>query len=262
MDEQVVRLGRRHFFRVVAAAAAMIPLAVANPAHARRHRPPRRPKCLLPGTAVLTDRGPVGVECLHIGDRVLTESGAFKPIKGIGRRVFTKRSSDRWDENVAPVRIARSAISTGVPARDLYVSPEHALFIDGYLIAAQCLINGVSITQDVSARDALEYIHLEFERHEVFYAEGAAIESLQVIDAHQAAGGFAQYERDGSLAGAMAPYAPRLGYFGGRQEAIALARLAVYPWIDVRDRIQVVHDRLAVRANLLHAVSAKTALAG
>ena len=49
----------------------------------------------------------------------------------------------------------------------------------------------------------------------------------------------------------MAPYAPLLGYFGGRQDVVALARLAVYRWVDVRDRIQIVYDRLAKRAQAM-----------
>jgi Hint domain len=218
--------------------------------------PPGGPNCLLPGAKILTDRGQVVVECLHLGDQVLTDSGTFKPIKAIGRNLFTKRSSDRWDESIAPVRVAQSAISPGVPARDLYLSPEHALFIEGYLIAVKNLVDGLTITQDVSACDVIEYIHLVFNRHEVFYAEGAAVESLLVSGVSETADRFAQI--DGSITSPMVSYAPLLGYFGGRQEAIALARLAVYPWIDVRDRVQVVYDRLAARAQLLHAHASDT----
>ena len=272
MSQQPIQRGRRQFFRVVAAAVAMIPVVAANQARAGhwgppfdRPRPWPRHRCLLPGTAILTDRGPVVVERLQIGNLVLMESGVFKPIKGIGRNALTKGSSSRWDESVGPVRITQSAISANVPARDLYLSPEHALFIDGYLIPVKYLINGLTITQDVSAFDVVEYNHIEFEQHEVFYAEGTAVESLRTIDVRQTAGRFAQYERDergGSVTGAMQPYAPQLGYCGGRQEAVALARLAIHPWIDVRDHIQVVFDRLVARAKLLPAGAAETALAG
>jgi hypothetical protein len=203
------------------------------------------------------------IERLRVGDLVVTEAGALEPIKGVGRNVLTKQTGTSWDESEAPVRVAQSAISAGVPARDLCLSPDHALFIDGYLIPVKYLVNGVTITQDVSALDLVEYIHLEFERHEIFYAEGTAIESLLVNDAHQITGDFAEYDRDESccIAGAMTPYAPLLGYFGGRQEAVALARFAVYPWIDVRDRIQVFHDRLAARAKVMQASATNTALA-
>lgn len=191
---------------------------------------------------------------------MVTGTGAFTPVRGIGRSAFAREPEKRWDESVAPVRVAQSAISPGVPARDLYLSPEHALFLDGFLIPVKYLINGLTITQDVTARDVVEYFHIEFDAHEVFYAEGAAVESLRVIDAGQVASEFAQYQREGSGGGSMAPYAPVLGYNGGRQETVALARLAVYPWVDVRDRIQIVSDRLAERARLMQA-TAVTALA-
>lgn len=258
---------RRHFLRVIAAAAATMPLltfqahAHHRPGHPRpRPRPRPRHHCLLIGNAVLTDRGPVAVERLRIGDLVLTETGAFKPVRGIGRSAFVREPEERWEESVAPVRIAQSAISPGVPARDLYLSPEHALFLDGFLIPVKYLINGLTITQDVTARDVVDYFHIEFDQHEVFFAEGAAVESLRVIDVGQVAGEFAQYDREGSGGGSMAPYAPVLGYNGGRQEAVALARLAVYPWIDVRDHIQIVCDRLAERARLMQSTGV-TALA-
>jgi hypothetical protein len=235
----------------MAAATAAVPLLTYQ-AHAH-HRPghPRPRHCLLIGTAVLTDRGLVAVEQLRIGDRVLTETGAFRPVRGIGRSAFAREPEERWDESIAPVRIAQSAIGPGIPARDLYLSPEHAVFLDGFLIPVKYLINGVTITQDVTARDVVEYFHIEFDAHEVFYAEGAAVESLRVIDVGQLVGEFAQYQREGSGGGSMAPYAPVLGYNGGRQEVLALARLAVYPWIDVRDHIQIVADRLAARAKLM-----------
>jgi Hint domain len=252
---------RRHFFRVAAAAGAMIPLSlmIAKETNAKvygdpqRHHPPMpATKCLLSGTRVLTAGGDIAVEHLQVGDLVLTASGAFKPIKGIGSNVFRKDDPNaQWSERISPVRIARSSISAGVPARDLYLSPDHALFIDGHLIPVKNLVNGLSITQEATLLfHEVEYFHLAFEQHEVFYAEGTAVESLLVGGVRGAAELFDQY--DGAAIGPMVPYAPLLGYFGGRQEAIAFARLSVYPWIDVRDRIQVEYERLAQRAQMLY----------
>src|SRR6202012_4719209 len=58
-----------------------------------------------------------------------------------------------------------------------YVSPEHAMFIDGMLIPAGCLVNGVSILK-VAGIEEVEYFHLEFDRHVVIFAEGAPAESF------------------------------------------------------------------------------------
>jgi hypothetical protein len=208
----------------------------------------------LRGTAILTDRGPIAIERLEIGDLVLTNSGAFKKIIGIGRNTFGTNLRGQWDANIAPVCIARSAISDGVPEKDLYLSPHHAVFIDGYLIPARYLVNDLSIVQGVPpGLDAVEYFHVECEQHEAIYAEGAAVESLRLTQGRETYRTFTQYRRDGSCRAdaAMAPCAPLLGYNGRRQEGAALARLAIYPWFDVRDRIQIIHDRLTARAEIL-----------
>jgi hypothetical protein len=49
----------------------------------------------------------------------------------------------------------------------------------------------------------------------------------------------------------MTPYAPLVGYGGGRSDLKALLRLAVSPFVDVRDPIQVAYSRIAARAEEL-----------
>ncbi len=78
-------------------------------------------------------------------------------------------------DSVRPVRIAAHAFADGLPHRDLLVSPEHALFVDGVLIPAHRLLNHSSVTQDAPA--AAEYFHVELDRHEVLLAEGLPAES-------------------------------------------------------------------------------------
>jgi hypothetical protein len=63
-----------------------------------------------------------------------------------------------------------------VPIRDLDISPGHALLLDGVLIKADRLLNGISIRQ-LEAVDSLEYIHLELDTHDTILAEGAAAET-------------------------------------------------------------------------------------
>ena len=38
-----------------------------------------------------------------------------------------------WTDDVAPIKICRSALAPNVPHRDLYLSPGHALYLDGVL---------------------------------------------------------------------------------------------------------------------------------
>ena len=120
----------------------------------------------LPGTV-----GETAIEALRIGDRVLTVSGAMRPIRWIGQRHYSGSvAAGNWD--VLPVRICKVALGAGVPWRDLWVSPEHAMWFDGVLIPARALTNGSTIFQEESV-DEVTYLHIEFETHDVIYAEGA-----------------------------------------------------------------------------------------
>jgi hypothetical protein len=132
--------------------------------------------CYCRGTRIRTPRGEIAVEALRIGDRVVTVAGAVLPIKWIGRRSYRD-----WlavgNPEVQPIRFKAGSIADRVPARDLYVSPENAMFLDGVLVPARHLVNGVSILK-VEGMEAVEYFHFEFDRHALIYAEGAAAESF------------------------------------------------------------------------------------
>ncbi len=62
------------------------------------------------------------------------------------------------------------------PARNLRVSPEHALLWDGALIPARLLVNGRTILHD-RACDRVAYYHVELDAHDVLLAEGLPAES-------------------------------------------------------------------------------------
>nr|WP_245215542.1 Hint domain-containing protein [Pararoseomonas baculiformis] len=133
--------------------------------------------CFALGTRVLTARGEVPVEALSAGDLVATFSGqgaALKPVAWIGRRrVDVARHPE--PHRVRPIRIRAGALAEGVPHRDLVVSPEHALFLDGALVHAKTLVNGATILQE--AWDAVTYLHIDLGCHDVVLAEGALAES-------------------------------------------------------------------------------------
>ena len=133
--------------------------------------------CFLKGTRLQTPEGEVAVEDLQIGDLVSTSSGQAKAIKWIGRRSYVTRfvTSDNR-RNVLPIRIAQGALGENVPHRDLFVSPEHAMCLEGALIPARHLVNGRSIAYFESL-ETIEYYHIELPRHDVLIAEGAATES-------------------------------------------------------------------------------------
>jgi hypothetical protein len=118
------------------------------------------------------------VEDLAEGDLVVTLDGAERtlaPVTWVGYRRIDLAAHPR-PELVTPVRIRRGAFGENMPQRDLVVSPDHALFIDGKLVVARLLLNGMTITQDPQAR-SVEYYHVELPRHAILLAEGLPAES-------------------------------------------------------------------------------------
>jgi hypothetical protein len=138
------------------------------------------PACFCRGTLILSDRGEVAVEDLMIGDRLVTVSGAARRVKWIGHRAYDGRFVAA-NRGVLPIRVAAGALAAGVPARDLLLSPEHALYLDGALVPAGQLVNGATIRQEKSV-DRVEYFHIELEGHDVILAEGAPAETYVDCD--------------------------------------------------------------------------------
>ena len=117
------------------------------------------PACFLRGTRMATPGGEVSVEALAIDDLVLTASGAAKPVKWIGRRSFAWRFVIDQPRTI-PVCVHAGALGAALPRADLYLSPEHGLFIDGMLIPAGMLVNGRTVTQNWDD-GVIDYFHIE-----------------------------------------------------------------------------------------------------
>ena len=134
--------------------------------------------CFAAGTRILTDHGKIAVEDLRPGDLVATlDAGAqvLAPVRWIGRRrLDLARHPHPWA--VAPVRIRAGAFADGLPHRDLVVSPDHAMLVDGQLLPARQLINQMSIAQ-LTGLARVEYFHVELDRHSILLAEGLPTES-------------------------------------------------------------------------------------
>ena len=129
--------------------------------------------CFLRGTLITTLAGEVAVQDLRIGDQVVTATGDARPIIWLGHRSLNVSRHPRpWD--VMPVRVQAGAFGDA-PTRDLFLSPDHAVFIDGVLIPVRYLVNGGSIRQETA--QSVSYWHVELDRHSVILAEGLPSES-------------------------------------------------------------------------------------
>jgi Hint domain len=203
--------------------------------------------CFLKGTTIRTADGDRKVEDLAVGDLLPTVFGGIRPIQWIGRYSFKKSNPAKaWVRDILPVRVARSALGPDVPHADLYVTQAHALLIDGLLVPARLLINDTSITlYDSGELEALEFFHIKLELHNVIYAEGAPCETLVSVDENAA--NFAEYLRQyGPPMIEDARCAPLVG-FGRRIEIKSRFRSAISPWIDRRQKFDVIRDKLEER---------------
>lgn len=130
--------------------------------------------CFLEGTRLLGLHGDIAVEDMEPGDRLITNSGAMRPVRWVGKRMIDAERHPR-PETVWPIRIEAGAIDHGLPERTLYLSPDHALYLDGRLIPAKALVNGRSIVQE--KRRHIAYYHVELETHDILLAESLPVES-------------------------------------------------------------------------------------
>jgi exo-beta-1,3-glucanase (GH17 family) len=136
--------------------------------------------CFLRGTDIATPDGERAVETLRPDDFVLTASGEACPIVWIGSRSIDTRGH-RHPAKVWPVRVRAGAFAENCPHRDLYLSPDHAVFLEGVLVPVGCLIDGVGIQQQPMATVA--YYHIELPQHDLLLANGLLTESyLDVAD--------------------------------------------------------------------------------
>ncbi len=106
--------------------------------------------CYVRGTMIRTPTGELPIETLRPGMQVITlADGREVPqtVNWVGHRRISVAAHPR-PETVAPIRIERDAIADGMPHRDLLVSPDHAIFVDGMLIGARQLLNGTTIRQE------------------------------------------------------------------------------------------------------------------
>ncbi len=136
------------------------------------------PVCYVSGTRIATVDGEESVDDLTVGDMVLTRQDAGwkgAPLCWVGKTTVNLNRHPN-PETAAPIRITAHAFAPNVPHRDLLVSPDHAVLMDGVLMQAQALVNGATIRREPPV-GTVTYFHLEVEQHSLLLAEGLPAES-------------------------------------------------------------------------------------
>jgi hypothetical protein len=148
------------------------------------------------GTQILTARGEVAVEALVQGDLAVgLRRGKLSQISWIGAYDVDLRAH-AGPLPVSPIRVCAHGFGPGRPNRDLILSPDHALYIDGHLVPVGSLLNGATIRQE--RPDRVTYYAIALDQHDVLLANGLTAESLHAEFAQIPGGG-----------GICAPYLPQ-----------------------------------------------------
>jgi Ca2+-binding RTX toxin-like protein len=143
--------------------------------------------CFTPGTLILTERGEVPVEVLQPGDMVCTRDGGLHRVRWVGRKDLSLAELVMAPA-LRPVLIPAGALGAGVPSRDMRVSPQHRILVEGaraemlfgepqVLVAAIHLVGRAGIRQELTP--GVGYIHVMFDAHEIICSDGLWSESFQ-----------------------------------------------------------------------------------
>jgi Ca2+-binding RTX toxin-like protein len=146
--------------------------------------------CFTEATLIKTRRGEVPAAQLRLGDMVLTRNHGYQPIRWIGTRRLDAAQL-RANPALNPVVIRAGALGFNAPERDLTVSPQHRMLIGGgraqlwfgedeVFVAAHHLdcLDGVEQIRP----DAVTYVHVMFDTHQIISGDGAWSESFQPGD--------------------------------------------------------------------------------
>lgn len=133
--------------------------------------------CFLAGTRIATAEGEVAVEDLAPGALLRRPDGRLAPVRRLGRQTV---ATAFLPEPQRPVLIAAGALGEGLPVRDLRLTADHALALDGLLVQAGALVGLAGIRRLTTAElgERFDVFHVETDAHELLLAEGAPAETL------------------------------------------------------------------------------------
>jgi hypothetical protein len=140
--------------------------------------------CFAEGTLIDTLNGPKACEALVAGDVVETQNGA-ETLIWVGQRTLDFSQSAHNDR---PVLIKAHTFGKGLPKRDVMVSPQHKILMEGeavqdlfgcshVLAPAKGLLDHPGVRW-MQGKKRVTYVSMLFAEHQVVRAEGLEMESL------------------------------------------------------------------------------------
>lgn len=135
--------------------------------------------CFAAGTRIQTPDGERRVETLDVGDVVSTLDSGPQPIHWRSCRQLDFRTTS---DKQKPVEFKTGALGAGTPETALRLSPQHRILLNDdrvgdVLVPALWLIGCPKVRSVAGARQVV-YHTLMLRRHEVIFANGAAVESF------------------------------------------------------------------------------------
>ncbi|NVN05412.1 Hint domain-containing protein [Asaia spathodeae] len=135
--------------------------------------------CYLAGTMIRTPDGSKAVELLKNGDMVLVRAGdedILREVIWTGQGHCSVNSALEDDRAGYPVCIRKGAIDEMIPDRDMHVTADHCLLIDGKFVPVRMLVSESTIFYDRSVTE-YTYYHFETREHSIVVADGILSES-------------------------------------------------------------------------------------
>lgn len=144
--------------------------------------------CFSSGTLIETLHGPVPVEKLKVGDKVLTYDCEYEPIRWIGVRRLSGAQLQA-NPKLKPILVRANALGQGYPMQDLRVSPQHRILVSSriamrifgskdVLIPAHKLLPLAGVEVVDNTAQGVDYWHILFEDHQMVWSNGTPSESL------------------------------------------------------------------------------------
>ena len=136
--------------------------------------------CFRGGTFIRTANGYRPIETLAVGDLLPTQFSGIATIRKIISFTVRKDDLGRWPDDCRLVRVSAGALDDGIPARDLFVTHTHAVFLNQVLIPIASLVNNKTISfHDEIGLNSVEYFHLEFDSHRCRRRRGCPLRIVQ-----------------------------------------------------------------------------------